>query len=46
MSRSQKIDPKGKPRIPVTARSEVGDCTEFCITSEDGKSARVYRLRI
>ena len=46
MSRSQKIDPKGKLRIPANARSEVGDCTEFCVTSEDGKFARVYPLRI
>jgi MraZ protein len=46
MSKSVKIDPKGRLRIPANALSAVGDCTEFFITSEDGKSARVYPLRI
>jgi MraZ protein len=41
-----KIDPKGRLRIPANALSGVGDCTEFFITSEDGKSARDYPLRI
>jgi transcriptional regulator MraZ len=46
MSRSVKIDPKGTLSIPANARSGVGDCTETCMTNEDGKSARVYPLRI
>jgi MraZ protein len=46
MSKSVKIDPKGRLRIPSNALSAVGDCTEFFITSEDGKSARVHPLRI
>jgi MraZ protein len=46
MGNSVKIDPKGRLRIPADALSAVGDCTEFFITSEDGKSARVYPLRI
>jgi MraZ protein len=46
MSKSVKIDPKGRLRIPTNALSELGHCTEFFITSEDGKSARLYPLRI
>jgi MraZ protein len=46
MSNSVKIDPKGRLRIPANALSAVGDCTKFFITSQDGKSARVYPLRI
>jgi MraZ protein len=46
MSKPVKIDPKGRLRIPANALSALGDCTEFFITSEDGKSARVYPLRI
>ena len=46
MSNSVKIDPKGRLRIPAHALSALGGCTEFFITSEDGKSARVYPLRI
>lgn len=46
MSNSVKIDAKGRLRIPANALSELGDCTEFFITSEDGKCARVYPLRI
>ena len=45
MSKSVKIDSKGRLRIPANARSALGDCTEFFITSEDGESARVYPLR-
>jgi MraZ protein len=46
MSMSVKIDPKGRLRIPANALSALGDCTDFFITSGDGKSARVYPLRI
>jgi transcriptional regulator MraZ len=46
MSKSVKIDPKGRLRLPANARSALGGCTEFFITSEDGESARVYPLRI
>jgi hypothetical protein len=46
LSNSVKIDPKGRLRIPAHALSALGGCTEFFITSEDGKSARVYPLRI
>ena len=46
MSKSVRIDPKGRLRIPANALSSLGDCTDFFITSEDGKSARVYPLRI
>ena len=46
MSKSVKIDPKGRLRLPANARSALGRCTEFFITSEDGESARVYPLRI
>jgi MraZ protein len=46
MSKSVKIDPKGRLRIPANSLSALGDCTEFFITSEDGKSARVYPLNI
>jgi DNA-binding transcriptional regulator/RsmH inhibitor MraZ len=46
MSRSVKIDPKGRLRIPANVRSGAVDCTEFVMTSEHGKSARVYPLRI
>jgi MraZ protein len=46
MSKSVRIDPKGRLRIPGNALSALGDCTDFFITSRDGKSARVYPLRI
>ena len=46
MSESVKIDPKGRLRIPANALSALGGCTEFFITGEDGKSARVYPLSI
>jgi MraZ protein len=46
MSKSAKIDPKGRLRIPVNALAALGDYTEFFITSNDGKSARLYPLRI
>ena len=46
MSNLVKIDPKGRLRIPGNALSALGGCTDFFITSEDGKSARVYPLRI
>ena len=46
MSKSAKIDPKGRLRIPANALSALGACTEFFITSENGESARVYPLRI
>jgi MraZ protein len=46
MSKSVKIDPKGRLRIPTNALSGLGNCTHFFITSGDGKSARVYPLRI
>ena len=46
MSKSVKIDPRGRLRIPANALSALGDCTDFFITSEDGKSARLYPLRI
>jgi MraZ protein len=46
VSKSVKIDPKGRLRIPAHALSALGGCTEFFITSEDGKSARVYPLNI
>jgi len=46
VSESVKIDPKGRLRIPANALSAPGGCTEFFITSEDGKSARVYPLSI
>jgi transcriptional regulator MraZ len=46
MGKPVKIDPKGRLRIPANALSALGNCTEFFITSEDGKSARVYPLRI
>src|SRR5271169_4178847 len=41
-----KIDSKGRLRIPANVLSVLGDCTDFFITSGDGKSARVYPLRI
>jgi len=46
VSESVKIDPKGRLRIPANALSALGGCTEFFITGEDGKSARVYPLSI
>ena len=46
MSKSVRIDPKGRLRIPANALSSLGDCTDFFITSEDGKSACVYPLGI
>jgi MraZ protein len=46
VSTSVKIDPKGRLRIPANALSALGGCTEFFITSEDGKSARVNPLSI
>ena len=46
MSKPVKIDPKGRLRIPANALSALGACTKFFITSENGKSARVYPLRI
>jgi MraZ protein len=46
MGKSVKIDPKGRLRIPANALSSLGDCTEFFITSQDGKSARVYPLAV
>jgi DNA-binding transcriptional regulator/RsmH inhibitor MraZ len=46
MGKSVKIDPKGRLRIPANALSAPGDCTECFITSQDGKSARVYPLTV
>ena len=46
MSKSAKIDPKGRLRIPANALAALGGYTEFFITSEDGKSARLYPLRV
>jgi MraZ protein len=46
MSKSAKIDLKGRLRIPADALSALGACTRFFITSENGKSARLYPLRI
>jgi MraZ protein len=46
MSSSVKIDPKGRLRIPANALLALGACTKFFITSENGKSARVYPLNV
>jgi MraZ protein len=46
MSKSVRIDPKGRLRIPANALASLRGCTKFFITSEDGESARVYPLRI
>jgi MraZ protein len=46
MGKSVKIDFKGRLRIPANALSALGNCTEFFITSQDGKSARVYPLTV
>jgi MraZ protein len=46
LSNSVKIDAKGRLRIPTNSISALGGCTEFFITSEDGKSAHVYPLKI
>src|SRR5271170_3554296 len=46
MSKSAKIDPKGRLRIPANALAVLGDYTELFITSQDGKSARLYPPRI
>src|ERR1700733_2107986 len=45
LSNSIKIDAKGRLRIPANSISALGGCTQFFITSEDGKSAHVYPLK-
>lgn len=46
MSKAAKIDTKGRLRIPTDSLSRLGNCIHFFITSGDGRSARVYPLRI
>jgi MraZ protein len=41
-----KVDLKGRLTIPANALAALGSGTEFFITSEDGKFARVYPLKI
>ena len=41
-----KVDPKGRLTIPANILAALGSGNEFFITSEDGKSARVYPLKV
>ena len=41
-----KIDVKGRLTIPANVLAALGSGTEFFITSEDGKFARVYPLKV